>query len=684
MNDATADNYLRGSLKVAYEASNTNQGRYLSFRVQSGKVLTNRDLCCYASEWIPLTGERSKFDLHGYRPALANEDDRSHITLNVGGHQVIVQGRAESVMCLAPIAACFALGISSEVGKELPAAASFWDGLERFKKLHPTYQSRPPTTINKKGLSYWELTCKDDTAITSAAVSNYYSLIQDKASSQWILHSRRIWPDVWESRCGAARAELTIQPPRKYKSVQSVEEADILIQGLVANMSRTMTCSYVDVVIPQPSTITLGEFIYYFTQVWPDCVLTKCGTRWRPRVLPDGTEKGSVYLSGGCKDSGSGAICIAAIGRKYLLESWMPVMAACALRIDPQIACGTDAFIILWSTIGSSYELSRSTPNPFKTGRIVSASNCPSLSVHDWCVDDDQVEWDTQFTFENEICDKMLLVNLHTLFNTNAFWSGGEALPDVSLSRKDFVDWIMLWEPDSVVESVGRFRVRPAFLEKGGISIERGGAYFAIQTSDEPAMALLVVLSAVMAGIPSEIGALCKFANPFWDYIASRCSSAAVRDRRKSLRQLRDFKMGKTNTLDPVLTDPVEKFVKLRLLQFQSSKLSHLSVHLGRIDTSEINRFEKLIVSLGNKPVESLYDADGLRVSRIEFSELQSTVFICMDKQTREFGVTFRTVLGGKPALLAKAAHVLAAVISLERHKNEADSILRLVTARLS
>jgi hypothetical protein len=278
----------------------------------------------------------------------------------------------------------------------------------------------------------------------------------------------------------------------------------------------------------------------------------------------------------------------------------------------------------------------------------------------------------------------MLLVNLHTFFNTNAFWSGGEALPDVSLSRKDFVDWIMLWEPDSVVESVGRFRVRPAFLDKGGISIERGGAYFAIQTSNEPAMALLVVLSAVMAGIPPEIAALCKFAYPFWDYVASRSSTAAVRDRRKSLRRLRDFKIGKSNTVDPAPTDPLERFVKLRLLQFQSSKLSHLSVHLGRIDTSEINRFEQRIVSLGNKSVESFYDVDGMRVSRIELADLQSTVLICMDKQTREFCITFRRAAGGKSAHLLKVANVLAAVISLERPRNEADSILRLVRDRLT
>ena len=663
--DVRAEEHLKAALHSAYSSANTNNGRYLSFRVQGPESsVTENRLFEYCTEWLPLTTDRPKYDTSGYRPLLAGEEDRSVVGLNIGGHQVYVQGRMETVMCLGPIAACFSLGIPPHIGRVLPSSAPFWDGLEKFRQI----RDRPPTTVpisgsGKRDMAFWEMACQDDTAVTCRMISDYYSLVRSRGSVAWRQHAKKIWPDVFESKFSLAQEELILQPLDRFRPVDSERDADRLIEEQMEEMEKVKTNSWVCVEMAQMTRIRTGQFIWYMTQVWPDCVVTKCGTRWRPRVLPDGNDKGSMYLSSA--DSGAtGSTTVCAIGKQYLLQALMPLMAACSLRIHPSVACRTASFTKFWQLVGSSGDLSRRLLNPFTEG-----SSCWSVGADlnpAWASPQDKAEWEEggQFEYENQLCTRMLQICLHTFVGTNGFWSGGDALPGVSLSRKDFVDWILLWEPDAYVEAVGRFRVRPSCLEKGGISIERGGAYFAIQTSNEPAIAMLVILAAVMAGVAPEIAALCRYAVPFWTLVEKLQSGHSVVSRRESLRKLRDFKLssgssssyqetreykpssGSSSSSSPVLFEPLSddlrSSVRLRMTQFRLTQMRCLTLRLGAIDSRAIVEFEDRIKTLhnGQGPPEVFETIDSVHVSTLTFPRLQYSVSIQMDTLSREFTVS--------------------------------------------
>ena len=436
-------------------------------------------------------------------------------------------------MILAPIAASFALGLEPRVAQLLPSTRYFWDGLEKYNRMGSL--RRPPTAFDtsaggKNKQEVWELASQDTTAVTSSQILNYYALTANRESSAWKQHARQIWPDAYESRFLDAKRDLQLKPLGRYLNV-SLAEAERLISEKANAMIASRTNSWCSIDMTYPNKIYVGEFIYYFTTIWPDCVLFKGGTRWRPR--DDGYEKGAVYLCSP-EDYSAGCVTIACIGKASLLHAWIPLMAACSLLIDPDVAAQTKAFAPFWESVGSSYASRRRLPNPYTAGRFV----CESFVSNPWTT-----EPDPMFEFENELCTKLFYHNLHLLTHTNGFWSGGEALPGVSLSRNDFVDWAFLWEPDALVESVGRFRVRPVYLEKGGLGVEKGGAYFSVQTSNDPVLSMLIMLSAVQAGVPPAIAALCKFADPFWDFALARTSEEQVERRRDQLRQLRAFQM---------------------------------------------------------------------------------------------------------------------------------------------
>ena len=582
--DELAERRLKEAIRAAYSAEHINSGRYVSFAVQGRVSVSEADLLRYCDEWLPTA--RVRFDTNGFRPALVSDVDRTMIGTNTGGGSVYVQGRMEAVVVLAPIAAAFALGIAPSVAKVLPSTRYFWDGLEKYGRLHPHYSTRPPTTLpdpstgGKKELEVWELACQDKSAVTSKQIYEYFALSSDRSSVAWGAHAKKIWPDSLEFRFAEAVRDLQLRPLARYLNPGSLAEANRLIARKVEEMMASRTNSWCGVDMSYPNRIHTGEFIFYLTSIWPDCVLTKCGTRWRPRVLPDGSEKGSVYLSSPeDKNSGGGATSIACIGKVSLAHAWMPLMAACSLMIDPAVAARTEAFKIFWDSVASSFEASLTLPNPYRSGAFVSGQSTGS----GWATEADMADWNCEkFGFENDLCKRLFYLNLHILTNTSGFWSGGDALPGVSLSRNDFVDWIFLWEPDAYVESVGRFRVRPAYLEKGGIGVEKGGAYFSIQTSNDPAMAMLVILSSVMAGIPPAVAALCEFANPFWDFAFARTNSQPqIAARRNYLRQLRAFNVA----------GPVPRSVpSSSSLVFDSPKID-LSEITGEI-TAKLRSFE--------------------------------------------------------------------------------------------
>ena len=529
---------MSDSLRAAFADPNTNSGRYLCFSIQ-GMRANDNELLGYCNEWLPVP--LIKFDVGGYRPALLCEDDRTAIQLNSGGGSVFIQGRMEAVVILAPVAASFALRIPPNIAKVLPCAVFFWDGLEKCNRLRPTYSCRPPTTVptgSRSKEKVWEVACQDKSAVTSDQIRNLYSLNE----TVWL---KKVWPDMCESRFQDAKTDLQLRPLSRYLNV-STDEANALISEKVASMIASRSNAWVGVDMQYPARIFVGQFIYYFATVWPDCVLTKCGTRWRPRE--DGYEKGSVYLTSP-EDKVSGCKSLAAIGKVSFLHAWMPVMAACALQIDPLVAIKTRAFRDFFASVNSSPESSRLLSfDRFREGTWVSdcVGNSP-LSIPSWASPADIEDWkSSNFQIHHQVCKKQFYVLLHLMTHTNGFWSGGVALPGVSLSRSDFVDWVLMWEPDALVESVGRFRVRPSYLEKGGIGIEQGGAYFSLQTVSEPAVALLIILSSLMAGVPPPIAALCEYAIPFWDFAFAQTNSskAQITQRRDYLRKLREFNVG--------------------------------------------------------------------------------------------------------------------------------------------
>ena len=560
--DVAGEKLLQAALEAAFSSPNVNGGRYLTFAVQRRGRVNESDLLLYCEQWYPLPQAKNQYDAFGYRPALGGPEDRSCIALHVGGAGVYIQGRGETVSCMAPIAACYSLGIPPDVGKQLPSSCLFWDGLEKFNQRR--FAERPPTAA----AAFIQLKHEKSYAPSIAA---------GPVTSRSVRMQKWTWNDVSEQQFGSAKSELTLRRFDKYRPVANVHEAESLIAEKVEEMDPSNSWVGTDMV--HPHRICVGEFIWYMTQIWSDCSLTKCGTRWRPRSLPCGTDKGSIYLA---SSEGGGSKSICAIGKQYWVIAARPLMAACALKIDPEIAVLTPSFQVFWETVSCSPERARAIANPYRSG--TSVIDCiVSQGMPAWATEADVADFNNeQFREVNAILEKQLFIQLQMFANRNGFWSGGSALPNVCLSKDDFIDWVCRWAPDSVVERTFRTRIRPGFLEKGGISMDDAGTYFAVETCNDSALAMLVILSAVMVGVAPETAALMPFANAFWDFVAGLESAASVKARRARLRHGRAEEVRHDDparvAAKPDVSDREVKEIKSRMMAFKLSRFRHFSI----------------------------------------------------------------------------------------------------------
>ena len=509
--DVESERCLRFALDSAHAAPHTSGGRYAFFPIRTRTGPSEKQLIEYCSEWFSGRPGRGRVEVTGYRPFLASNEDRSLIGLHSSG--VYAQGRVDSVSSLSVIAACYSLGIPAAVGKRLPSSAPFWDAIERLGFVKQTGE-RPGTA------------------------SHAFIQVKDKrknfdATSSYKFKLPILWPDEAEQMYQASRRELTVQPFDRFRSVSSLAEADELIKMKMRAMEPSLTNSYVCVELTHPLRIFVGEFIWFFTQVWPDCELTKCGTRWRPRCIPCGSLTGSVQLASSESQTGGGSKCISAGGKRYLIQALMPLMAACSLKLDPQVAAKTESFRIFWSTMSAD-------PSRIYRTESLERNTVVDLAFfkrnHLWVSPEDRQFWHACNTASiNSILEKQFFICLMIFNSRNGFWSGASALPHVQLTRDDFVDFVSGWTPDVCFESAGFLKARPAFLPKGGISMDESGKYFSIQTSNAGAIAMLIMLAAFLVGVPPHIAALCQYANLFWDYMQSLHSLEYVMDRRLQL-----------------------------------------------------------------------------------------------------------------------------------------------------
>ncbi|EER04619.1 hypothetical protein Pmar_PMAR019653 [Perkinsus marinus ATCC 50983] len=144
------------------------------------------------------------------------------------------------------------------------------------------------------------------------------------------------------------------------------------------------------------------------------------------------------------------------------------------------------------------------------------------------------------FKQENDALLELQWYNAGEYHRTNGMWCGGECIPGVSWSRDDFVDNLMLWWGDAVVEEVGKFRYRPNFMDKGGLVLDIGGAWTSVQSKEIWAQSMMCMLSSIMCGIPGEIAALLPASDPFWDFIVDKEGPEVVRLQRAKIREARN------------------------------------------------------------------------------------------------------------------------------------------------
>lgn len=545
--DADAERLLRLALDAAKSASNKDGGRYAYFPDRGRIGLSEKRLIEYCSEWFPGRPGR-QFATQGYRPGLHSVEDRSLIGLHSSG--LYVQGRVDSVVCLSVIAACCSLGISSHTGKALPSSTAFWDAIDSFGVSNLVSESRPGTASR-----------------AFIAIDRSKSKIEpQKREFEFKLPFQ--WPDDSEQLYQKALREVTIQSFPKFRIVSCIAEADDLIKSKMRSMESSRTNSYVCVELSHPLKLLVGEFIWFFTCLWPDSALSNCGTRWRPR-----TTTGAVQLISSESVTG-GSRGISASGKQFLIDAFMPLMAACSLFLDPRIAAKTDSFRVFWNTM--SCDPPR-FPDKFNHSNETIIDYLYRSS--NWVSEKDTALWRREsFQEIDNVLKKQLYINLSIFQSSNGFWSGSNSLPFVKLSTNTFSDWVCAWTPDACIELIGSLRARPGFLPKGGISMDESGTYFSIQSSNEASLSMLIMLAAFVVGVPPEYAALSPYANPFWYFVASIHSDDYVRDRRSDLQQRL------------VSEPPNKRDIEARLLAFKLSSFRCLVLPSSELHPMELEK----------------------------------------------------------------------------------------------
>ncbi|KAF4694139.1 hypothetical protein FOZ60_008944 [Perkinsus olseni] len=510
-NEALTDALERSQQKNAH-----SQGRYLSFEIQNASTrnVSDDDLIEYCNMWY--NKERDKFE-DGWRPEIGTptdsggygswQPDRSGIMLlsgyNSGAYGIKIQGRVESVRAMGVIGAGFALQIPAQVAMVCPAASMWWDWLEKLGII----RDRPPATrIKREPLEKGKNSevrrgdgLTDDTATTSIAVKNYTQA-------------------MWTERCRAQ-----VEYARKDMEIRRPDWKDI--EGREAQLHRTEGESYIRAELDFGLHVTTGNLLWYCTQIWPDAVLDRLGTRWRPRFCAVARrnyhdsryqgDKGGVYIADETHKA------VACIGSPALCRAVMPILAAIAAGIP-----NARMFDIFWEYVGWN----KNMPPP----EAPNGSGKPGDSGK-WrdsrAYDDDNNRDDTfmaQLWASPRVWDQRHVV----------WWRMHPGC--IVESETTFVDNLMLWWGDAVVEEVGKFRYRPNFMDKGGLVLDIGGAWTSVQSKEVWAQSMMCMLSSIMCGIPGEIAALLPASDPFWDFIVDKEGPEVVRVQRAKIREARN------------------------------------------------------------------------------------------------------------------------------------------------
>ncbi|KAF4662688.1 hypothetical protein FOL47_006089 [Perkinsus chesapeaki] len=540
-NDALTDAIERSQQKNCH-----SQGRYLSFEIQNASTrnVSDDDLVEYCNMWY--NKERDKFE-DGWRPEIGTptdtgghggwQPDRSGIMLlsgyNSGAYGVKIQGRVESVRAMGVIGAGFALQIPTQVAMVCPAASMWWDWLEKLGII----RDRPPATrvkrepVEKGKNSKYRGYYQDDTAKTSIAVKNY---------------TQAMWTERCRAQVEFARKDMEVRRP-DWTDVEG-SEAQLRYEKMFEKVRQSYRGeAYIRAELDFGVNLTTGNMIWYCTQIWPDAVLDRLGTRWRPRFCAVARrnyhdsryqgDKGGVYIA----DETYRAV--ACIGSPALCRAVMPILAAMAAGIPNarMVAQNAPQFDIFWEYVGWNKNM---PPPEAPSGKPGGSGVWRNSQAYDADNNSDDTFMAQLFKQENDALLELQWYNAGEYHRTNGMWCGGECIPGVSWSRDDFVDNLMLWWSDAIVEEVGKFRYRPNFMDKGGLVLDIGGAWTSVQSKEVWAQAMMCMLSTIMAGIPSEIAALLPSSDPFWDFIVDKEGPEVVRAQRAKIRAARNRRFG--------------------------------------------------------------------------------------------------------------------------------------------
>ena len=511
MHDVEAQHIVRRSLEAAAETGVTTRGCNLGFRIFPGPVLTDSDLTAYCSSWMNVVNPSSEV---GWRPRV-DPTDRTVISL-VSRDLVSCQGRSETVHALSVMAAGFACRISPHVAMALPAAAPFWDWVERHRIRTKQFTSRPLSAFGSPSGEQ-----KDKlVSYSSPAVLHYEGGVC--MDEQWLM-------EVSKAKQAMQQSDM------RYISPCSLEEANrLLTESYKIVMSNYDGHAYLRSDMQHGSSITNGQMLRYCQRVWHDSELYQLGTRWRPaRLAKVPWSRSRKEIRGGVflPDQYS-RTAIAVDGSAALCQGLAPVIAAMRIRLDPEIAKKCRVFEEIFHDfvdyIGTS----------FLEARVISDFN--------FQFDDPSIQHDEAFTHEEKIMQQVMSVLQAEYSRTQGQYHGANALPGVVWSQEDFVNHLMTWWPDAEIQASGKFRYVPGGLEKGGLEMHENGDSFSCQGRSAWQGALMAMTASLVCGIPAPIAALLPASNVFWNQISNEFGRESALEHRRRLGEIRDVHFGLT------------------------------------------------------------------------------------------------------------------------------------------
>ena len=513
--DERAERCLSDALRAAEQTGYSTRGGNLRFPISSKRIILDKEIVEYCNRWIEPITPAPGIEV-GWRPRLDATDLTVIQTLSKDLMQC--QGRVETVNALAPIAAALICGIPADIAMRCPSTAPFWDWCEKHR-LRPQME-RPVTALripdDSKKSAYGQY--HDPTAVTSRSVREYEGVKFNEAF-------RAI---IDEGILQLEERDMSYISP-------GLEEANHLMdKSMRVVMEGYSGQFYMHAEMEHPHRITTGQLIAYCKQIWHDSELYHLATRWRPAYMPnarsaskDYEKRGGIYLP----DKYQSRVSI--MGSPSICQGLSAILGAIRIRLHPAVARTTRQF-------ENFFEFMNWDPRREAPWRSSCVSDVPSSRT--WRMGEEEDLSLPLFAHEELMMGRALRILMACYNGSQGQYQGSDAFPGVSWSREDFVSHLLLWWPHADIQQAPKFRYVPHFMDKGGLELQDGGAYFCAQGKASFQGTLMPMLASLMCGIPAEIAALLRSSDMFWSYICEVNGVEAVQAHRARLRSVRELR----------------------------------------------------------------------------------------------------------------------------------------------